>query len=151
MRSLRLEAVEHPPGPEPLAFDGPLPPGAEPVLLPVAAPDAARFPCLAGAGLAVVAWGTAEDGAAAPGRLAVHPEVEVVFYRHADGQAVVLPRALLTRFLAEGTPEHLSAREVRLGSSALSTAALTDATRILGFESGQALVGLVVRAGPRHE
>jgi isoleucyl-tRNA synthetase len=101
---------------------------------------ASVFPFLSGKTVDLVIWTTTPWTLPANLAIAVHPELEYVFY-DLGSRVVVVAKDLLPRLLAEIAPEQMEVRTLQAQGAELSAAALVDATRILGFASGRELEG----------
>ncbi len=77
--------------------------------------------------------------------IAVHPDLEYVFYALDDVRAVVVAKDLLLPTLSTIAPGHLKTSSVKLGEGTFDATALTDKTRVLAYALGSDLEGLVSR------
>ena len=105
---------------------------------------AAVFPFLRGKTVDLVIWTTTPWTLPANLAIAVHPELEYVFY-DLGSRVVVVAKDLLARLLGEIAPEQMELRTLQAQGAELRAAALVDPTRILGFATGRELEGFAYR------
>lgn len=102
---------------------------------------ATRFPALAGGPLVLAVTLPEPEGLGALRRISVHPAAELVLYAHEALRLCVAKDALLG-VLQAVAPGQLHEGRVALGAQRLSTRALVDARRLVGFVGGEELAGL---------
>ncbi|MCI0672831.1 MAG: isoleucine--tRNA ligase [Myxococcaceae bacterium] len=102
---------------------------------------AREFPQLSGRKVDLVIWTTTPWTLPANLAIAVHPELEYVFYQLGE-RVVVVAKELLPRVLAEVKADELAVKSVPLPGGEVSAAALVDPSRILGYAQGTQLEGL---------
>ena len=100
----------------------------------------ASVPALAGKAVDFVIWTTTPWTLPANLAVAVHPQLEYVFY-DLGARVVVVARELLGNVLAEIAPHHLGLRDVALPTGAVEAAALIDPKNILHYVTGKELEG----------
>jgi isoleucyl-tRNA synthetase len=105
---------------------------------------ASVFSFLAGRQVDLAIWTTTPWTLPANLAVAVHPELDYVFYDLGQ-RVVVVAKDLLARLLGEVAPEQMEVRTLRAQGAELSAAALIDPSRILGFASGRELEGFAYR------
>jgi isoleucyl-tRNA synthetase len=120
------------------AAEGPLRAHARPEAL------ATVFPFLRGRAVDLAIWTTTPWTLPANLAIAVHPELEYVFY-DLGPRVVVVAKDLLSRLLGEVAPEQMEVRTLKAQGAELSAAALVEPARILGFASGLELEGFAYR------
>lgn len=120
------------------AAGGPLGKGARKEAL------ADAFPFLRGRAVDLVIWTTTPWTLPANLAVAVHPELEYVFY-DLGSRVVVVAKDLLSRLLGEIAPEQMQVRTLQAQGTPLSAAALVEPARILGYASGRELEGFAYR------
>ncbi len=101
-----------------------------------------KWSALAGRSVSFAIWTTTPWTLPANLAICAHPAFEYVFYALDASRVVVVAKGLLLRFLADCAPDHLKTRDVKVGEAELNVAALTDATRVLAYASGEDLKGL---------
>jgi isoleucyl-tRNA synthetase len=102
------------------------------------------FPALAGRPVDLVIWTTTPWTLPANLAVAVHPELEYVFY-DLGPRVVVVAKDLLARVLGEIAPEQMQLRSVAAQGAAVEAAALVEPSRILGYAAGRDLEGFAYR------
>jgi len=105
---------------------------------------ASVFPFLRGRAVDLAIWTTTPWTLPANLAIAVHPELDYVFYDLGQ-RVVVVAKDLLPRLLSEIAPEQMEVRTLKAQGAELSAAALVDPTRILGFAAGRELEGFAYR------
>ncbi len=105
---------------------------------------AEAFPFLRGHAVDLAIWTTTPWTLPANLAVAVHPELDYVFY-DLGSRVVVAAKDLLPRLLAEIAPEHLEVRTLKAHGETVSAAALVDPARILGYATGKDLEGFAYR------
>ncbi len=74
--------------------------------------------------------------------IAVHPELEYVFYALGSDSVLVLAKELLPSVLAAIAPGELKEKQVTAGGASFDAAVLADPSRVLGYALGRDLEGL---------
>jgi isoleucyl-tRNA synthetase len=120
------------------AAEGPLGKGARREAM------ASVFPFLRGKPVDLTIWTTTPWTLPANLAVAVHPELEYVFY-DLGPRVVVVAKDLLPRLLSEIAPEHMAVRTLKAQGAEVSAAALVEPARILGYASGRELEGFAYR------
>ncbi len=120
------------------AAQGPLGKGGRPEALPSA------FAFLRGRPVDLLIWTTTPWTLPANLAIAVHPDLEYVFY-DLGPRVVVVAKDLLAKVLGEIAPEHMEVRTLRAQGAELNAAALVEPSRILGYASGRELEGFAYR------
>jgi isoleucyl-tRNA synthetase len=120
------------------AAEGTLAKGARPEAL------ASAFPFLTGRPVDLVIWTTTPWTLPANLAIAMHPDLEYVFY-DLGPRVVVVAKDLLPRLLSEIAPEQMEVRTLKAQGAELSAAALVDPARILGYAAGRELEGFAYR------
>jgi isoleucyl-tRNA synthetase len=105
---------------------------------------ASVFPFLKGRTVDLVIWTTTPWTLPANLAIAVHPDVEYVFY-DLGPRVVVVAKELLARVLGEIAPEQMQLRTVKAHGEPVTAAALVEPERILGFATGRELEGFAYR------
>ncbi len=101
-------------------------------------------PELQGEKVQVAIWTTTPWTLPANLAVAVHPEFTYVAYRLGD-RTVIVAKDLLLQFLAAVAPDHVALKDVELAGAELSSASLTDASRIVAYVEGKDLEGVRYR------
>ncbi len=107
-------------------------------------PLAEAFPALKGREVDLVVWTTTPWTLPANLAVAVHPTLEYVFY-DLGPRVIVVAKDLLGRVLGEVGPDQLAVKTVSAAGGEVSTAALVDPRRILGYAGGKDLEGFAYR------
>ncbi len=102
------------------------------------------FPFLRGHPVDLAIWTTTPWTLPANLAIAVHPDLEYVFY-DLGPRVVVVAKDLLAKLLGEIAPEHLEVRTLKAQGAELSAAALVEPARILGYATGRELEGFAYR------
>jgi isoleucyl-tRNA synthetase len=102
------------------------------------------FPFLKGRAVDLVIWTTTPWTLPANLAIAVHPDLEYVFY-DLGSRVVVTAKDLLPRLLGEIAPEQMEVRTLKAQGAELTAAALVDPQRILGYAAGRELEGFAYR------
>jgi isoleucyl-tRNA synthetase len=104
--------------------------------------DAFHF--LRGRPVDLVAWTTTPWTLPANLAIAVHPDLEYVFY-DLGTRVITVAKDLLPRVLGDIAPDQMEVRTLRTDGGAMGAAALVDPKRILGYASGRELEGFAYR------
>ncbi|MEW5742878.1 MAG: isoleucine--tRNA ligase [Myxococcota bacterium] len=112
------------------------------VAFPAKGDLAAKWSAVKGRSVAFAIWTTTPWTLPANLAISVHPKFEYVFYALDEQRVVVVAKDMLASFLAACAPTHLKSKEVKLGEGTFDSTALTDATRIVAYASGEDLKGL---------
>ena len=102
------------------------------------------FPGLGGREVDLVVWTTTPWTLPANLAVAVHPELEYVFY-DLGPRVIVVAKDLLPRVLGEVAPAQLAVKTLAAADGEVSAAALVEPRRILGYASGRDLEGFAYR------
>jgi isoleucyl-tRNA synthetase len=120
------------------AAEGPLGKGARRESLSQA------FGFLRGRAVDLAIWTTTPWTLPANLAIAVHPDLEYVFY-DLGPRVVVVAKDLLAKLLGDIAPEQMEVRTLKAHGAEVSAAALVDPARILGYAAGRELEGFAYR------
>ncbi|WP_338871870.1 isoleucine--tRNA ligase [Myxococcus stipitatus] len=105
------------------------------VAFPAGAEIAERVPALKGHAVAFAIWTTTPWTLPANLAVAVHPELEYVFYQ-LGARVICVAKDLLPKVLAEVKSDELAVKNVALPGGEVSAAAMVDPSRILAYAQG---------------
>jgi isoleucyl-tRNA synthetase len=101
-------------------------------------------PKLKGKNVAFAIWTTTPWTLPANLAISVHPKFEYVFYDLGD-RVLCVAKDLLSKVLAEISPDAVAVKEVSLQGESVTAASLSDPTKILAYASGADLENLTYR------